>query len=260
MNIKTKKKNKIIVFYSPQGGVGKSTLAINTSIFSALSGIKTLLIDMSIYGNAISTLKIQQNGMRGLSSIITLLDLNRDLESIPNFSEEIKRTIYTELSIENLDVIVSANPIKMESMNAKYTKIIINEIENLGYENIIIDMSSELSEKNVRLLEMADYIIMPVIQDISCGWKMVLFKEIAEKFMIDRKKIKMIINKCNKYSGFNNSEFEAEIGYEVIGEIPLFVKNYQNYINKGILVTLMKNKKVYRNYSMIARKILQLNI
>ena len=250
-------KSKLIVFYSPQGGAGQSTLAINTSIFSAMLGSKTLLVDMSIYGTVMPSLKIQQKGRYGLTSIITLLDLDKNSTTPSDFYEAVKTSIHNNISEKNLDVLISANPIRMEALNEDYIKKIIEASKNLDYSNIIVDTSSELNEKNFTLLQMADYVVMPVVQDISCGWKMVLFKEIAEKYIINSNKIGLIINKCTKYSGFNNREFANEIGYDIIGEIPLFLKQYQNYINEGITINLMKNKKAIKNFSNIAQQILE---
>lgn len=253
----TNKKNNLILFYSPQGGSGKTTLSLNTAIFSALSGSKTLLIDMSTYGNVISSLKIQQKGTIGLTAIITLLDLDKGLDNYPDFNETVKNFIYKDKSINNLDVLISANPIKMEAINQKYIRKIINAIKNLNYNTIIIDTSSELNEKNFTLLEMADRVIIPVVQDISCGWKMVSFKEIAEKYISNSNKINLVVNKCNRYSGFNNIEFENEIGYKIIGEIPLFLKQYQSYINEGILINSLKNRKASKCFNYIAQEILE---
>lgn len=256
MSMDTNKKSKMILFYSPQGGSGKTTLAVNTAIFSAMAGYKTLLVDMSIYGNVISSLKIQQKGMYGLTSVITLLDLDKGLMDSSKFNEVVKNSICQNVQVNNLDVLISANPVKMEAMSDNYIKKIMEVAINLNYKTIIIDTSSELNEKNFTLLEMADYVVIPVVQDISCGWKMVLFKEILEKYIMNSEKLGLIINQCSRYSGFNNMEFEAEIGYNIIGEIPLFLKQYQNYVNEGVLINSMKNKKAYKCFSNIAQHIL----
>lgn len=256
MSMDTNKKNKLILFYSPQGGSGKTTIAVNTAIFSAMSGSKTLLIDMSIYGNVISSLKIQQKGMYGLTSVITLLDLDKGLMDSSKFNEVVKNSICKNVQVDNLDVLISANPIKMDAINDNYIRKIIEAALNLDYNTIIIDTSSELNEKNFTLLEMADVVVMPVVQDISCGWKMIAFKEISEKYIMNSEKIGLIINQCSRYSGFNNMEFEAEIGYNIIGEIPLFLKKYQNYVNEGVLINSMKNKKAFKCFSNIAHHIL----
>lgn len=251
------RRQKAIVFYAPQGGTGKSTLSVNTSIFAATMGLKTLIVDMSIYGSVMSSLKIPKKGGNGLSSVITLLDLESNEKDSLRFIESLKSSIVKSEVHENLDVLTGANPIRMESLTQEYVKEIVNGLRKLNYNLIVFDTSSELSVKNLILLEMMDYVLMPVIQDVSCGWKMILFKEIIEKCILDKNKFKIIINMCNKNSGFNNLEFESEVGFKAIAEIPLFVKKYQGFINRGDQIHSKYNKKAYKCFMEIAKTILR---
>lgn len=247
---------KMILFYSPQGGTGKSTLAINTSIFFSSFGIKVLLVDMSVYGSVASIKRIPLKGGIGLTAILTLLDL--DIENIDDnrLNEVIKSSIVNSGVNKNFDVLLSGNPIKMEAINGRYCKTLIDGFNKLDYDFIIIDTSSELSEKNMLLFENVNYCVVPVIQDISCGWKMVMFREVIDKCRIDKNKFGIIANMCSKYSGFNNMEFEKEIGYEVLAEVPYFAKRYQSFINEGILINLMKNKRANKCFLNTTRLLL----
>lgn len=236
----------MLTFYSPQGGAGKSTLAINTAIFASISGIRTLLVDMSIYGTIMSSLKIPQNGKYGLSTMLTLLDLGPDKVDSIKLSKVMKSSIVSKVINKELDVLIGANPVKMESIKEDYIKSIIKILKTLRYDLIIIDTSSELSERNLILLEESNYVVVPVIQDVSCGWKMMLFKDVMERYYLNKDKFGLVINQCSKQSGFNNKEFETEIDYKIIGEIPFFRTKYQNYINQGTLIHSKKNKKAYK--------------
>lgn len=251
--------SNIILFYSPQGGTGKSTLAVNTAIFSAIADKRTLLIDMSMFGGIMAMLKIPQKGGYGLSAIITLLELDFESAKTNKLIEVVKRSIVSGSTIDHLDVLISANPVKMDILNAKHMKIILDIARNLNYDNIIIDSSSDLCDRNIVLLDEADYIIIPVTQDVSCGWKMVLFKEVMESYSLDTNKISMVINKCSKYSGFNNNELENELGYKIIAEIPLFTKHYQDYVNEGKLIYLLRNKRAHKKFLETADIILNKN-
>jgi MinD-like ATPase involved in chromosome partitioning or flagellar assembly len=253
-----KRKNKIVLFYSPQGGTGKSTIAVNTAIILANQGLKILLVDTAIYGSIMSILRIPQKGDAGLSSILTFLDLDIQTTNFDKFNDVLKNSIVKGTEEQNLDVLIGANPIKMEAINEIYAKAITKGLRELNYDLIIVDTSSELSEKNVILLEEADYTVIPVTQDITCGWKLVLFKEITERYLLDQNKFAIIVNKCNKYSGFNNAELEKEVGYKIIMEIPFFTKKFQNYINKGLSVYSMRNKKVQKCFINVAKAIMNI--
>ncbi len=103
---------KIFLMYSPQGGSGKTTLALYTSIKSALLGKKTLLVDMSAFGSIYSHLKLNIDQTEGLSDVLSIMKL----EQFEGTFEEVIDSSLHETHIQNLRVLISANPIKVEGM------------------------------------------------------------------------------------------------------------------------------------------------
>lgn len=251
-----KQKSRILLFYSPQGGAGKSTLAVNTAIFSSLSGQRTLLVDMSVYGSILSMLRIPLKGGIGLAPLITMLQLDGNSALSSTFVDIVQSALVRETINGKLDVLLSATPVKMESLKEAETKVIIETLSQLNYDWVVIDTSAELSEKNMVLLEAADGVIIPLLQDISCGWKLLLFKEVMDSYLPNVDKFRLVVNKGSQYAGFNNSEFEVELGYKLLGEIPYFHHEFQNAINKGELIHTMRNKKAFEAFRNVAKSIL----
>lgn len=251
------KKSKVILSYSPQGGTGKSTMAINAALIFATKGFKTLLVDMSLYGSVISTLKIRQKSGQGLSAVINTLELSTSESEGANENaiETTKSAITKGVGTSGLDVLVSANPIKMEGLNENSTIEIVEVLRQLDYDLVIVDTSPELSIKNLVLIDKVDYILLTAIQDVSCGWKMLMFKEIAQRFSLPSEKFGVVINRVSKFNGFNNKEFEQELGYRILSEFPEYSKEMQAAVNKGDLVTSKYNKKVYASFEEMAKSI-----
>ena len=54
---------KVIAICNQKGGVGKSTTAVNVGSYLALSGLKTLLIDLDPQGNATTACGIVRTGL-----------------------------------------------------------------------------------------------------------------------------------------------------------------------------------------------------
>lgn len=251
-----KKEPKIILMYSPQGGTGKSTLAVNTALIYASMGFKTLLLDMALFGSVISALKIRQKAGLGLAGIINMIELKRSENvSVQTLAEMSVPSIVRNIANTALDVIISANPIKMEGLNENSTNMIVQILKTLDYDIIVVDTSSELSIKNLVLIDKSDYIVLSALQDVSCGWKMLIFKEIAERFNLDKRKFGIVINRCSKYSGFNNKEFEYEIGYRILYEFPDYPKDFQSYVNRGDLITSKYNTKLLRDFLDLSKTI-----
>lgn len=248
-------KTKIVAFYSPQGGSGKTTLAVNTSLYTTLTGRKTLLMDMAVYGSIISRLRVPQKGGHGLSTVITMLDLDVHKTTPDKLEDVLKSSTMQGVADCKLDVLLAANPVKMEGLSEEHVRWIIEAYKGLNYDLIALDMSSELSVKNLVLLEKCDLCVMPVIQDVSCGWKMILFKEVAARYMLEEKRLGLIVNKCRKNSGFNNIEFENETGIKVLAEIECFNRRYQNYINEGVQIYQLKNKRAVKSFERVSQTI-----
>lgn len=242
---------KIILMYSPQGGSGKTTLALYTSIKSALSGKRTLLIDMSAFGSIHSHLKLNVDQTEGLSDVLSIMKLE---QYEGTFKDVINSSLH-ETHIENLRVLISANPIKVEGMNESQVLKILNTVSDMNFEAIIIDTSSELSEKNVILFERVSKIVVPVTQDIHCGWRLLQFKEVLNKCGIEDSKVGLVVNKCCKTNSFNNLEYVKEIGYQVIGEIKEYRKKFQSQINEGKTIVSIKNRKAIKEFEETAENI-----
>jgi hypothetical protein len=113
-----------------------------------------------------------------------------------------------------------------------------------------------LNKRNFYLFEKSDFIFIPVIQDISCNWKVVQFKEIVNKNFMDLNKISTILNMCTKNSGYANNKYEIETGFQCTYELPYYTKNFQSYMNQGYLVNSGYNKTAQEDFTQLTTKIL----
>jgi len=247
---------KSILVTSPQGGSGKSTIAVNMAIHYAKQNIKVLLIDLAVYGGIPAMLKIPIRG-KGMSSLITALEQNEGQFQIEQLSEYFKDSIVTFEKEPNLHILLSASPLKMEKMTAGHTSSIIQIAKKEKYNMIIIDTSSEPCERNISAIEGVDLILIPTLQDVTSGWKVILFKELLDNLSIPREKVALIINRCNKHSGFNNQEFQTEIGYPIIYEIDDISKDMQKYANMGIPAENSGKKSASAPFQKLAAKVLK---
>ena len=55
-------------------------------------------------------MKISTKGRYGLTSVITLLDLDKGSTIPSDFNEVVKSSINKNIPVDNLDVLISANP------------------------------------------------------------------------------------------------------------------------------------------------------
>mgnify|MGYP000672157119 CR=1 FL=1 len=249
-------KQTMYLVTSPQGGTGKSTIAVNLAIHYAKQDYKVLLIDLAIYGSLPSMLKIPIRG-KGMSSLITALEQNNDLEHFDQFPQYFRESLIPYQDQKNLHLLLSASPLKMENLSARQTAFLLQTARKENYNIIIIDTSSELCQRNIASIENADFILIPTLQDVTSGWKVILFKEILDNLNISRENVGLLVNRCTKYSAFNNQEFQNETGYPIVGEINDLSKIIQKFVNMGIPIENCGKKKAAVPFQKLAEQMLK---
>ncbi len=139
-----------------KGGVGKSTLAVHLAHGLAIKGYRVLLIDMDGQNDASLFLGftsedykkslydlIVKNGDTHLSECI--INARKNLDLLPSkYMDRINEVLYTVADI------------------SVFLKIKLGDIEQLGYNYVIIDCGPQRSKINDAVLHYAEGIIVPV--------------------------------------------------------------------------------------------------
>lgn len=193
--------SKICLFSSSAGGVGKTTLAMSSCQHLVKQSKKVLLIDFTLYG--------------GLEAIIRKSKRHNGIGSLYDAYEQHLTLPLVEAIVKDdqlgCDVLMNSNALSMEKVSHQFVDHLLNELKSYQYDYILFDTSFELSERNARLFQIADQINFVLTQDITVFWRTLKFYEILDKLMVDRKHIKMVLNKYNKKIPINIKEFEDEI-------------------------------------------------
>lgn len=200
----------ISVVTSAAGGVGKTTIAMNSAIYLNSIKKKVLLIDFTVYGG-LDVIIRESKRTSGLGSLYSLFE-QRELLDISKSITDCSDTL-------GCDVLINTSALTMEKMGFEFVEKLIEAVAVNRYTDIIIDTSCELSERNSKLFQLADSIIYVLTQDISTCWRTIKHMEILDKLQVDRKKIKIIMNRYRKDIIFNKEEFEEELSYKIISVI-----------------------------------------
>lgn len=152
------KKTKVIAIYSPVGGVGKTSIAVGASIKSAEDGKNVFYLNLE---NIQSTPNFFDcTNCQSISNIIYYIK-----EKKKNIALKIEGIRCTD---PRYNIHYFAPPdscVDLDEMSIDEIQYLLNKLRlSREYDEIFIDMSSNLNEKNVSILNASDQIILVIDQ------------------------------------------------------------------------------------------------
>lgn len=178
--------SKIVAIYSGSGGCGKSVFASNFALLKAREGYRVALLDFDF---AFGQLELQFD-IKAPQSISDLLEGFDELDS-----DRLIQSFYVHPS----GVHILASPRKLEysfAVEARHLEQMITLIRPF-FDYIIIDMSSELNERNMTVLDLSSYVYLMIRQDLES----LHTNERVYRFLISMKneqRVLPILSQCPK--------------------------------------------------------------
>ncbi len=209
---------RLCCFYGAKGGVGTTTMAINTAI--ALAGrLKraTALVDANLqFGD---TRVFMDLGLDSSSIVnaITEADLDADL---------LRKLMVTHHS--GIDLLLAPPNPESADLVAERQRSDPRSLSHIlglmrkAYDYTIVDMAKQIDDFNLQLFDEADTIFVVMTADLSCLKNVRLVLETMDSLGYERGKLQLVLNRSNAYTGINVANAESALGrkidYEVINE------------------------------------------
>jgi pilus assembly protein CpaE len=203
---------RIVAFYGAKGGVGTTTIAINSAIaFHRELGRMVALVD----GN------LQFGDHR------VFLDLGLDRKSIvdivtaPNIDIDLIRQVLVKHD-SGVDLLLAPpSPETAELVTQDHMPIILDQLRTL-YDYVLIDIDKRLDEVNLRILDLADMIFVVMTADLSCLKNVRLVLETIGHLGYEQRKVRLVLNRSTAFTGINvkNAEgaLKRTIDHQVVNE------------------------------------------
>lgn len=245
---------KIVAFYSPKGGVGKTTIAYQTALHLGNKQQRVLLIDFATFGN-IGLMSGLNQKQKGLSDILDFL--NDGSKSIEDLKEMISTSVQQlEVSGAKIDVLYAASPIKMSALTVEGTDLFLEALSSLSYDAILVDTSSEISERNVSLLSQADDVCIISNLDITSCSAILSVLELMNSLNHKTQYRYLILNKFRSSAGFPVNQFESLLGLKTKVVIPDYGDQLQGFVNLGVQLLDKPFLKAHRYMKQVGQIIL----
>ncbi|MGZ6338822.1 MAG: AAA family ATPase [Candidatus Limnocylindrales bacterium] len=218
---------KTIAVFSPKGGVGTTTIAVNVaSALAARGGGRTVIIDLDLQFGQVAT-------HLNLAARQTLAELARDEQALRE--PELLHS-YATRHDSGLEVFAApASPELAELVTADHIAHLLPTAAAM-YEHVVVDAGHTLDERTLNVFERADTVVFPVLPEFAALRALhVLIDYLTEAGTVAPKAV-FVVNHIFAREMLTMRDVEGALGSKVTAEIPYDAVVYLKAVNEGIPV------------------------
>lgn len=224
---------KVVTFFHVKGGAGKSVISANTAVMLAKYWKKkVVLLDLNLsFGD--------QGILLGLSSEKNIHNLKkiRPPLKISHIEEQLTR------HSSGLKVLLSPPlPELAETITPNLVEKIVETLQN-HYDFIIIDTHNQLTELELKTLELSDLIMLMMTMELTFIKNTKLLLDLLKRLKMPKEKVKVVLNRAFKTMGLEPSKVEKSLRYAISHFIPSEGNIVIPSVNKGEPFVLSKKSE-----------------
>lgn len=216
---------RLIAVYSPKGGVGTTTIAVNLSLaVAARDPDGVALVDMTSIGGHVAT-------HLDLVPKLTIADLIRDSQGM--ISPEILKSTYLTRHERGLLVLAGSSRPDASPLMSGEDSVRILEGVLTAVPTVVVDLGSNLDERAVGALEAADDVIIVVSPDFPALKSAVAFFEYLSESASRAAEPTVVVNEIYALQTLTPADIEQALGRRVAMRIPYDPLLYLRAANQG---------------------------
>jgi pilus assembly protein CpaE len=215
---------KVIMFYSPKGGTGTTTLAVNTAVALCNEETRVVIVDASLQFGDVALFLNEQ----GKNTILDLAPRAEELD--PNIVDD----VMIKHAVSGVHVLASpSRPEHGEKVNPDQFTKLLRYLRQL-YAYIVVDTSSYLNDVTLSVLDVAETVVLVTVQDIPSIKNDRLFLDLLLTLSIPVEKVALVMNKYDKRVAILPEKIGENLKQPVVAIIPLDEKTVIPSVNRGV--------------------------
>ncbi len=205
----TAETGQLLTVFSPKGGAGKTTFAVNVGVGLAMKGYSTILLDLDLaFGDIPISLGLRPE---------------RDFQEVVNMGERLdasalKRLVTTHES--GLHVLAPpTDPGVTERVTVATVRRLI-QVAKAEYQYVVVDTAPSLDERSITVMENSDAVFMLTTLDIPSLKNLKIALETLRLVNFPMDRLRVVMNRADSKVGLDAREVEKTLGVPVVAYIP----------------------------------------
>jgi pilus assembly protein CpaE len=235
---------KVITFYSPHDGAGKTTLAANLAVSLAnQSGLPVALVDLNLQFGDLD-LVLNLNPERTIADVV------------PHFQHLDAGLMETFLTPHESGVRLMAAPPRpqyAETVTVYCVQQVLRVLKE-GYAYVVVDAASVLNDITLAALDLSDEIVLVTSLDVPSLRNARICLETLRDLHYPKERIRVVINRATGELGIKADEVEEYLEHPTSARIPSEGRVVVASVNRGVpFVTSHPESRVSAAVNELAR-------
>ena len=240
---------KVVTFFSPKGGVGRTTLAVNFAVAARTE------LDMRV--------ALVDGGLQ-FGDVGVLLNLNPKNQTIADVAREMAggdlETLEPTLVEHSTGVRVlmaPPSPEMAELVTPDHLVRIVTELRNT-YDLVVVDSSPLLQDVTLAFLDQSDVVLAVLTLEITNIKNMRQFLALAEQLGYPDDKVQLLLNRADSGYGIRQQDVESSIGRKISHSVVSDGRTVVYALNRGVpFVVAARQTRVSEDVIRVAKTVLK---
>jgi pilus assembly protein CpaE len=239
-------KGKIVTVYSPKGGSGCTTIAVNLALTLNNEDTRVALVDGNLQFGDVAVFVNEQ----GKNTIVDLAPRAEELD--PEIVEE----VMLKHSSSGLHILAApSRPEYAEKVSSGQFSRVLEYLKQI-YAYVVVDTASLLTDVTLAAIDISDLIVLVSTQDIPSIKNCRLFLDLSQTLGIERERILFAMNRYDKRINITPERVAENLKQEVSSVIPLDEATVMKAVNRGVPFVLeAKNQPATRGILSLAESV-----
>jgi pilus assembly protein CpaE len=239
-------RGKVVTIYSPKGGTGCTTLAVNLALTLHNEDTRVALVDANLQFGDVAVFMNEQ----GKNTIVDLAPRAEELDP------EIVEDVMLKHAASGLHILAApSRPEYAEKVTSNQFIKILEYLRQM-YAYVIVDTAPILIDVTLAAIDVSDVLVLVTTQDIPSIKNCRLFLDLSQTLGIERERILFVMNRFDRRINITPDRVTENLKQEVVSVIPFDEQTVTKAVNRGVPFVLdNKNQPAARGVFSLAESV-----